>query len=185
MAESTDEAGVEPPRIERWRIVAVLLLASLVPLGFLGGGAWLVFGRLFVEQALGHQRKVVLAHAEAIDRYLAGRLSALELLAHTGVFEGEVDDAAVGRSFAALDRGFPDSFVDLGVLDAGGSHLGYAGPHDLRARSYGEAEWFERVMDEGSHVSDVFLGSQGVQVGKRVPKRAHLLRADAREGGRE
>ncbi len=54
------------------------------------------------------------------------------------------------------------SFVDLGIIDAEGTHLAYEGPYRLEDRNYGGEPWFEETMLRGMYISDVFLGFRGV-----------------------
>ena len=65
--------------IPRWKIVGVLLLASLLPLAVVGVGASVVFRNLLLAKTLELQRGSVENRASAIDLYLTERLRALEL----------------------------------------------------------------------------------------------------------
>jgi signal transduction histidine kinase len=49
-------------------------------------------------------------------------------------------------------------FVDLGLIDGSGSQIGYAGSFPLIGKDYRDQEWFIRCAEDGSYVSDVFLG---------------------------
>ena len=47
----------------------------------------------------------------------------------------------------------------MGIIGDDGHHLAYEGPFaELRDRNYRDTEWFPRVVADGQHVSDVFLG---------------------------
>ncbi len=49
------EAPNGRPRLHvtlRWRIVSLLLFASLLPLALVGVGSWAVFGRILVDKTL-------------------------------------------------------------------------------------------------------------------------------------
>ena len=49
-------------------------------------------------------------------------------------------------------------FSDLGVIEADGTQLSYAGPYELEGRNYRDAPWFQEVLRRGIFVSEVFLG---------------------------
>lgn len=169
----------------RWRIVALLLLVSLLPLGLVGVGSWVVFGRLAVNRTMELQRSLVRAHAAAIDLYLEERLRALEVVARRNSRDdlARENGARLRQLFQALSVTYPGAFVDLGVIDADGAHLAYVGPHDLGGLNYAGAGWFRAVQERGGYVSDVFLGYRRVPhcvvavKGRARPTRSWILRA--------
>jgi two-component system NtrC family sensor kinase len=50
---------------------------------------------------------------------------------------------------------------DLGVVDAEGRQVAYAGPYKLDRAVYTRADWFERAKHSRYFISDVFLGLRG------------------------
>ena len=48
-------------------------------------------------------------------------------------------------------------FVDLGLIEADGTQVSYAGPFELEGRHYEDYPWFQEVIRRGVYVSDVFL----------------------------
>lgn len=166
----------------RWRIVTVLLVAALVPLGIAGFGSWIVFGDLLEQKAREQMRTVVRGHASAIDSYLAERVSLLQLLGASISMAQISDESRLRDLLSYLDLASGGGFVDLGVIDERGNHLAYVGPYDLRSRNYLEAEWFREVMARGTYVSDVFLGFRQVPhcivaVRREVDGQPWILRA--------
>lgn len=74
------------------------------------------------------------------------------------------------------------SIVDLHVIDSSGKQLAYVGPYSqsLIGKNYQDAEWFQDVLINGSHVSDVFLGFRNVPhfvVAVSDPLKTYVLRA--------
>jgi len=141
-----------------WRIISILLFVSLMPIGLMGVGAWVVFGRLLEDKSLELQKSVVEKHALAIESYIHKRINLLELAAGTHNLEEITDPIVLQDLFHGLNRVSMEGFVDLGVIDSEGVHRAYVGPYDLENRNYKAAAWFEEVMAGGVHVSDVFLG---------------------------
>jgi two-component system NtrC family sensor kinase len=140
----------------------VLLVVSLLPLALVGVGASAVFRDMLLEETLELQRNMVQGRAAAIDLYLDERIRGIEIAARLFTLEQWSDHEKLQRIFDALSRSYPDAFVDLGVIGADGTHLAYLGPYDLKDRNYADAEWFRSVLENGSYVSDVFLGYRGV-----------------------
>ncbi|MFH1130804.1 MAG: hypothetical protein V1754_05675, partial [Pseudomonadota bacterium] len=142
----------------RWRIVGVLLLVALLPLGLVVVGSSVVFGGMLFDKSLELQRSVVESHASVIDLHLREHLRALELVAHSHSQESLKKNTVLQRVFDALHDSHPKAFVDIGVIESNGNHLSYIGPYDLEGKNYKNAEWFQIVMSQGVYVSDVFLG---------------------------
>jgi two-component system NtrC family sensor kinase len=164
------------------RIVAVVLVASLLPLVLLCVGAYVVLGRIVEDRTLQLHRNVVERHAAAIELYLAERTRALELAARTSTLEELTDHQGLRSLFRSLNEAYDTSFVDLGVISATGEHLSYVGPYDLEGRNYASTDWFRSVEVAGSHVSDAFLGFRGVPhrviaVRSRTGDRPWILKA--------
>ncbi len=146
----------------RSRIIAVLLVVSLLPLCIVGVGAWIVFGRLLEQKSLEVQRTVVESHSRAIESYLTERLNSLRLLASSHSLAEITDFSTLQNLLSNLNKTSNEGFIDLGVIASDGEHLAYVGPYDLLDRNYYDTAWFIEVMDEGSYISDIFLGFRQV-----------------------
>ena len=160
----------------RWRIVAVLLFVSLLPLGLVGIGAWVVFGRILEGKSLELHRRVVQAHAQSIDLYLAERLRALDLVARTNHLQDLLDEKKLELLLSTLNDSYGMSFVDLGIISDTGRHLAYVGPYELSDKNYANESWFKDVLMSGAFVSDVFLGF------RRVPHCVIAVRRHGEDG---
>jgi len=146
----------------RWRIVIVLLTAALLPLIISGFGSWIVFRSMLEQKSFELMINVVEGHAEAIESHLSEQLHLLELAARSRPLDEIVSSGKLQNLMNDLNQSSSGGFIDLGIIDAGGDHVAYVGPYDLRGRNYREAEWFEEVMAAGAYISDVFLGFRQV-----------------------
>ncbi len=166
----------------RLRIVAVLLLASLLPLALLGIGSWVVFGNMIEDKTLDLHRSVVQTHARSIDRYLAERVRVLDLLARSHSLEELESTDKLRLLLGQLNDSYDKAFIDLGLIGEDGRHLAYAGPYQLQDKNYLRARWFKDVMSRDTYVSDVFLGFRHVPhcviaVKRRAGNQVWILRA--------
>ncbi len=141
-----------------WRIVAVLLLVSLLPLGLVGIGSRIVFSDLLKEKTLELHRSIVQTHARSIDLYLAERLRALDLVAQSHELEVLSSQEVLKQLLHTINISYGMSFIDLGVINEDGEHLSYTGPYELHDKNYINEPWFQAVKSQGAYVSDVFLG---------------------------
>ena len=89
----------------RWRIITVLQVVALLPLGLMGAGAWVVFGGLFEDKAVELQRSVVRSHAASIESYLATQCDLMELVVGTHDRD-EITAPDALRSILVGDRKF-------------------------------------------------------------------------------
>jgi two-component system, NtrC family, sensor kinase len=74
------------------------------------------------------------------------------------------------------------NIVDLHVIDSSGKQLAYVGPYSqsIVGKNYANAAWFQEVLINGSHISDVFLGFRNVPhfvVAVTDPLKSYILRA--------
>ncbi len=84
------------------------------------------------------------------------------------------------KLFIAVNK--TGSIVDLHVIDSSGKQLAYVGPYSqsIQNKNYYDAQWFQDVLINGSHVSDVFLGFRNVPhfvVAVADPLKTYVLRA--------
>jgi two-component system NtrC family sensor kinase len=146
----------------KWRMVAVLLVAAMLPLILSGFGSWVVFRDMLEQKSYEQMRSLVKSHARAIEDHLTERLHLLQFTADSHTFGEMSDIKQLQRILSDLNRSSNQSFIDLGVIDANGDHVAYIGPYDLLDRDYSQEDWFKEVMISGRYISDVFLGFRQV-----------------------
>ena len=145
----------------QWRMILSGLAVTLIPLWLLGAAIYIYFASAVEQSQRSQLHALALNRSEAIQLFLDERVSTLEVLAHTATPD---DLTAPGELRNVLDilNESQHSFVDLGIIDAGGEHLAYEGPYPLEDRNYGGEPWFEETLQRGVYISDVFLGFRGV-----------------------
>ena len=132
-------------------------------------------------QVLDTLRTVVESHQRNIDDFLAERLANLQNAATLFGVEQLSEPQRLEQVLASLRRTY-GAFVDLGLLNQEGQHLAYAGAFSPGRAGYAQAPWFQQVMTQGSHISDVFKGLREVPhfivaVRLRHQGRDYVLRA--------
>ncbi|EPR41588.1 integral membrane sensor signal transduction histidine kinase [Desulfovibrio sp. X2] len=141
----------------RWKIIAVTLLFSLVPLFALGWFIHTEFSRSFRAKVQAQLTTIVESKRSAIDMFLDERVTQLRNLADTHSFAELSDQKRLNDLFQTIQSA-SRSFIDLGIIDGNGVHVAYAGPYHLEGVNYHDATWFQQVMLKGLYISDVFLG---------------------------
>ncbi len=84
------------------------------------------------------------------------------------------------KLFVAVNK--TNEIVDLHVIDSSGAQLAYVGPYarSIKGKNYHGQPWFEDVLINGKHISDVFTGYREVPhfvVAVTDPLKSYVLRA--------
>ena len=146
-----------------WR-VAVLLMGSvaLLPLIIITVIDYKVTQKAIESEFLLRTTRIVSNNNRNIAFFLSERRAALDYIVHANSFQ----DLAGGDRLAAvlidLKKSFGSGFVDLGIIDEKGVQRVYEGPYNLRGKDYSDQEWYKQVVENGVHISDVFLGYRNV-----------------------
>ena len=139
------------------KIIAMTLGFSLVPLILLGLTIYTQFNGTYRAKVEENLRTLVENKRQAIDLFLAERVTQLKNLAYTHSYTRLASQDAVD-SLLNLFRTTSRGFIDVGVIDEQGNHTAYSGPYNLAGINYGKEVWFHEVMLRGVYISDVFMG---------------------------
>ncbi|MFH0945766.1 MAG: ATP-binding protein [Planctomycetota bacterium] len=93
--------------------------------------------------------------------FLDERLAVLNFIIRDHSYEELADRDGLESIFNTL-RKVVGGFSDLGVIDAAGNQITYVGPYALEGRNYRDQDWFEVVVENGVHISEVFMGFRKV-----------------------
>jgi two-component system NtrC family sensor kinase len=143
----------------RRRIMAITLVVSIAPLLTLGAVIYHQYVKVFQARIEDQVRHLARSQANAVDVFLNDRTSLLAILMGMRSFEELSDQTRLDVLFEVVtSRADGLGLVDLGVFDAAGRHLAYAGPFALKGLNYSQEAWFRETMSRGQYVSDVFTG---------------------------
>lgn len=138
-------------------IVLALLIASLIPMGMIGGGMYYYAFSALREKTIQGLRSEIQDHKEALDAFLKERIEDLRLLSANLDPESLSVPGALRGVFQSLQQALP-CYTDIGVIDANGRHLAYVGPYELMSKEYRDEAWFKATMGRGTFISDVYEG---------------------------
>jgi two-component system NtrC family sensor kinase len=142
-----------------WELILTILAFSVIPLLILGAFIYYQFSQSYYTKIMEDMKTLAENRSSSIDLFLDERISQLTSLAHTIPLEKLRDEAYLEKVFNII-QARSRSFLDLGIIDQGGSHLAYVGPYYalMKSANYKDEDWFHAVMSTGVYVSDVFLG---------------------------
>ena len=164
----------------RWQ----LLFAYCAPLGILALYFHVQYSVTLSDRIHNHLRSLAENQRNTADLFVQERVANLRNAFHPDTLNIPPGVEDMNRLLAELVRSNP-AFVDLGVFDADGNLISYAGPYpSLRGRDYSAEGWYRQLL-AGTRdyvVSDVYLGFRGkphfiVAVRRNVSERAWVLRA--------
>jgi two-component system NtrC family sensor kinase len=140
------------------------------------------FHTAYRAKVVAHLEELVLKHKQQVGAFLRESAAELRVLAEIAPFGDFTDDRRLAALLATMQHEHGGVFVDLGLVDAAGALLSYAGPFRLGRADYAEAPWFRAAKKGDLTVSDVFLGLRGLPhfvVAVRVAHdgREYLVRA--------
>ena len=144
------------------KMVSIIALVSLTPLFLVSGIILYQFHISYQEKVYDHLGELLQKHTQNIDSFLKEKLADIRFLAETFGFEELRDESFLRDRLETLQKDYGPVFVDLGVVNAQGLQVAYAGPFKLEKAHYYDADWFRKAMERRFFISDVFLGLRGL-----------------------
>jgi len=132
-------------------------LVSLVPIAIL-----FMFTNVLENKAIRnenhlHTIRLTSNSRRTLTYFLEERLDALKFIIQEEKFESLNNQQSLQYILRNLQRGF-GGIIDLGLINASGLQTNYAGPFDLKNKDYSNQKWFIGCVQNGSYLSEVFLG---------------------------
>jgi two-component system NtrC family sensor kinase len=167
------------PLSRRFRLpvaVAALAVIAVAPMVITGAINLQQFRTAYRDRVHDHLREIVQRHAETIDSFVNDRLSDIRVVAREQPRERLEDPAFLRQLLNVLREEYHGAFVDIGLVNADGIQVAYAGPFNLTGADYSTAAWFAEGREREHYISDVFAGLRGTP---------HFIVAAARGQGSE
>ncbi len=148
------------PRL--WQVaIALMATVAVVPLVCVTVFDYRVTQHALKSEILLRTSRLASNSKRSIAFFLEARKSALDFIVHDNDPEALQNTTRLQRILEDLDSGF-GGFVDLGVIDDQGRQVTYVGPYRFEGKDYSPQAWFQEVVEQGIHISDVFLGYRKV-----------------------
>jgi two-component system NtrC family sensor kinase len=153
------DESVSPERYKtlRTKLVALMALVAALPLLIMAVINYHQTQTALIREVQNPLRAMLGKTRTSLELFLAERTSAVSFIAKAYSFQELSDEKALSRIFRVMKQEF-DGFVDLGLIDASGHQVTYAGPYSLKGKNYSEQPWFDQVRIKGKYISDVFMG---------------------------
>jgi two-component system NtrC family sensor kinase len=159
--ETRERPGTPYYRSLRRKMLLLVIAVSFTPLILISATFLYQFHVSYQEKVLAHLEEVVAKHAQNIDSFLSERLADIAVMARTFPLDQLSDESFLRRKLAILQRERDGAYVDLGLVNAQGVQIAYAGTFPLGSANYSGADWFKKAIESKYFISDVFLGIRG------------------------
>ena len=144
------------------KMTTLVLVVSLTPMLLVSGVILYEFQRSYKEKVYAHLGEVVEKHRQNIATFLDEKLNDVRYLGES-LCDNQINDVtALQNRLETFQQVFSPAFVDIGVVDAQGTQIAYAGPFKLGKAQYSGADWFKKASNSEYFISDVFLGLRGL-----------------------
>ena len=144
------------------RMILTVISVSFTPMILVSGAILYQFHISYHEKVAAHLEELVQKHKQNIDSFLNEKLGEIRFLVQNSEFENLCKESYLEQQLATLQQELDPGFVDLGMVNAKGLQIAYAGPFKLGKAQYSEAEWFKQAIKSQYFISDVFLGLRGL-----------------------
>lgn len=146
----------------QWFIsIALLVSVALVPLTVMAVIDYKLNEHSLTQQITSRLDRVASNTRRSVTHFLDERAAALKFLMEEQDYGQLSDSDHLTTLLKNLKVGF-GGMLDLGVIDAAGRQVAYAGPFDLEGKQYADQAWFKRMPENGVFVSDVFMGHRNL-----------------------
>jgi len=149
------------------KMLLTIIIVSFTPMIMVSSIILYQFNLSYHEKVEAHLEELVLKHKQNIDNFyidnfLKEKLGDIRFLAEAFCCEALTKESFLQDKLVMLQQEFGPVFVDLGVVNAQGLQVAYAGPFKLGKALYSDAQWFKKAMKSKYFISDVFLGLRGL-----------------------
>lgn len=154
-----EDSLVSESRYRRILLAAVtsVSVVAIAPLLIMTWVNYYQYEQAFREEQTRPMVRFVANGTQSLEAFLSERTAALQYVLREETHDDLRDPELLARVLQNMKDAF-GGFVDLGLIEADGTQVSYAGPFELEGRHYEDYPWFQEVLRRGVYVSDVFLG---------------------------
>jgi two-component system NtrC family sensor kinase len=158
-SDTTDSPST--PRYKVRPVVMGLALVVLVPLVIAGAINLHQFQNVYRSKVENELAVMIERHSLIVDSFIDDRLSDVRVIAREHPIDRLSDPNFLRRVLNLMREEYHGAFVDLGLVNADGIQVAYAGPFNLESADYSSATWFQQAVANENHISNVFAGLRG------------------------
>nr|NJM02351.1 two-component sensor histidine kinase [Desulfobacula sp.] len=154
--ETTLQEAQKADKVKRF-ILVNMIIVPFIPFMMAIGVSFYYFTTSLENNTAASMSRIVSDHRNMIESFLVERKADLEFVTNAFSYDEINRQQAIDTIFENLKKQ-SGAFIDLGLFDPQGIHVRYSGKYELQGKTYADEFWFKQVMQNGSYISDVFLG---------------------------
>jgi signal transduction histidine kinase len=144
----------------KWKLIVLLTsIVALAPLLIMTLIDFRLTRKIIESEIRMNTARIVSNTWRSVSFFLSQRTSALVFIAKDNALDALRSKGRLSSLLASLQEGI-GGFKDIGLIDANGNVLAYAGPHDLMGRNICNDECFRHVIKNGVYIRDITPGPQ-------------------------
>ena len=144
-------------RIWKW-VVFLTASVSLIPLIFITLLDYKVTQKAIESEFLLQTTRITSNTRRAIYYFLEERKAILNFIINDNSEEALNNSQRLVNIISNQQKSFGDGLVDIGIIDSVGYQSSYIGHYELQGKNYSDQDWYKKVVENGSYISDVFFG---------------------------
>ena len=138
-------------------ILVNMIIVPFIPFMMAIGVSFYYFTTSLENNTEASMKRIVFDHRNMIESFLVERKADLEFVTNAFPYDEINHQQSIDSIFENLKKQ-SGAFIDLGLFDPQGLHVRYSGKYELQGKTYADEFWFKQVMQNGSYISDIFLG---------------------------
>jgi len=148
--------------LSKYKIISIILLLLFIPLFSMGYGIY----SNFIEH--NHQKieqqvvEGLTLCSQNLNLFLKERKTILSAIAKSSSFDYYNNKQHLLELFNNINNQIGGGLIDIGIIDSQGVQNSYVGPYNLEGMNYSGQSWFKKVMKDGLHISDIFMGHRNL-----------------------
>ena len=149
-------------RLSKYKIISIILLLLFIPLFAMGYGIYSDFiehNRQKIEQQVIEGLTLC---GQNLNLFLKERKTILSAIAKSSSFDYYNNEQHLLELFNNINKQIGGGLIDIGIIDSHGVQISYVGPYNLEGMNYSGQSWFKKVMKDGLHISDIFMGHRNL-----------------------
>jgi len=154
--DTTLQEAQKADKVKRF-ILVNMIIVPFIPFMMAIGVSFYYFTTSLENNTEASMKRIVSDHRNMIESFLIERKADLEFVTNAFPYDEINQQQAIDTIFENLKKQ-SGAFIDLGLFDPQGIHVRYSGKYELQGKTYADEFWFKQVMQNGSYISDVFLG---------------------------
>lgn len=138
-------------------IIITMLVVTIAPLTAMGVLNHYQYGHRLQSDLINPLANTASKAKHSFELFFEERLSTVRFIANAYEYDELLDHRTLQRLLHILKTEL-GGFVDLGIINAEGDLVSYAGPYSLLGKNYASQRSFKEVVIKGSYISNVFMG---------------------------